>query len=178
VSLNVDDSILVDTPKGRLTFDYLICGTGISNNTATRPELAKLSPFIATWNDVFVSQPDEADPYLGVAPYLGPGFQFLENREGAAPILGRIHNFSYGATLSMGLSAASISGMKYGLPRLIQGVVGDLFREDVDYQYQSLLKYRDLDIKTLDLPEDRSLVPIVDTSARARDRAARKSALS
>ena len=174
VSLD-DNSILVETPKGRMTFDYLICGTGISNNTAVRPELAKLSPYIATWNDIFTPQADEADSYLGVAPYLGPGFQFLERNKGTAPILGRIHNFSYGATLSMGLSAASISGMKYGLPRLIRGVVGDLFREDVDYHYQSLLNYRDLDIKTLDLPEDRSLVPVVDASAHARDREARKS---
>jgi cation diffusion facilitator CzcD-associated flavoprotein CzcO len=168
VSLSDDDSIVVDTPKGRMTFDYLICGTGISNNTAVRPELASLAPFIATWNDVFTPPPEEADSYLGVAPYLGPGFQFLEKVKGAAPILGRIHNFSYGATLSMGLSAASISGMKYGLPRLIHGVVGDLFREDVEYQYQSLLNYRDVDIKTLDLPEDRSLVPVVDASAHAR----------
>ena len=151
-----------------MTFDYLICGTGISNNSATRPELAKLSPFIATWNDVFTPPPDEADPYLGSAPYLGPGFRFTEREKGTAPVLSSIHNFSYGATLSMGLSAASISGMKYGLSRLIQGVVGDLFRDDVDYQFQSLLDYRDLDIKTLDLPEDRSLVPVVDASASAR----------
>jgi FAD-dependent urate hydroxylase len=170
VSLHHDGAILVDTPKGRMTFDYLICGTGISNNTATRPELAKLSPFIAIWNDVFTPPPDEADPYLGAAPYLGPGFQFLEKEKGTAPILGRIHNFSYGASLSMGLSAASISGMKYGLPRLIKGVVGDLFREDVDYQFQSLLDYSDVDIKTLDLPEDRSLVPVVNTSANGRSR--------
>ncbi len=167
VLLNHDDAIVVETPKGRMTFDYLICGTGISNNSATRPELAKLSPFIATWNDVFTPPPDEADPYLGSAPYLGPGFRFTEREKGTAPVLSSIHNFSYGATLSMGLSAASISGMKYGLPRLIQGVIGDLFRDDVDYQFQSLLDYRDLDIKTLDLPQDRSLVSVVNASASA-----------
>ena len=90
VSLNHDDAILVDTPRGRMTFDYLICGTGISNNTVTRPEIAKLSRFIATWNHVFAPQPDHADPYLGAAPYLGPGFQFLGKKKGTAPILSRI----------------------------------------------------------------------------------------
>ena len=72
-----------------------------------------------------------------------PGFQFLEKTPGTAPVLGRIHNFTYGATLSMGLSASSISGMKYGLPRLIQAVVGDLFREDADHHFQNLLAYAD-----------------------------------
>jgi hypothetical protein len=66
----------------------------------------------------------------------------------------------------MGLSAASISGMKYGLPRLIQGVVGDLFREDADYHFQNLSDYSDLEITTLELPEDRALVPVVDRSKR------------
>ena len=64
--------------------------------------------------------------------------------------------------------------MKYGLPRLIQGVVGDLFREDVDYQFQSLLDYRDLDIKTLDLPEVARSFPSSTCLPNARGRAARK----
>ena len=150
------ESIIIDTPKGRMTFDYLICGTGISNDTHSRPELASLAEHIATWNDVFSPSVAESDAYLGSAPYLGSGFQFLEKRKGSAPILSRIHNFTYGATLSMGLSASSISGMKYGLPRLIQGVVGDLFREDVAYQLQSLFDYAEQDITTFDPPRDRS----------------------
>ena len=87
---------------------------------------------------------------------------FFEKLPGTAPYLSRIHNFTYGATLSMGLSASSISGMKYGLPRLIQAVVGDLFREDADHHFQNLLAYADKDITTLELPEDRSRVPDVE----------------
>jgi cation diffusion facilitator CzcD-associated flavoprotein CzcO len=157
-----DGAIAVETPKGRMTFDFLICGTGISNVTKSRPELATLSDHIATWNDVFTPPPGEEDAYQGSAPYLGPGFQFLEKLPGTAPYLSRIHNFTYGATLSMGLSASSISGMKYGLPRLIQAVVGDLFREDADHHFQNLLAYADKDITTLELPEDRSRVPDVE----------------
>ncbi|MGD9769786.1 MAG: NAD(P)-binding domain-containing protein [Pseudolabrys sp.] len=156
------DDVVVETAKGPMRFDFLICGTGISSNPATRPELAALAPSIALWNDVFTPAPGEEDPYLGAAPYLGPGYQFTEKTPGEAPVLARIHNFTYGATLSMGLSASSISGMKFGLPRLIQGVVGDLFREDLAYQVESLHAYRDPDIDTLALPEDRSLVPVVD----------------
>lgn len=167
--VSIDDgAVAVETPKGRITFDFLICGTGISNETKSRPELVALSGHIATWNDVFTPPPGEEDPYQGSAPYLGPAFQFLEKKPGAAPHLSRIHNFTYGATLSMGLSASSISGMKYGLPRLIQGVVGDLFREDASHHFQSLLAYAEEEITTLQLPEDQSLVPIVDMPSRSR----------
>ncbi|ANN61947.1 oxidoreductase (plasmid) [Mesorhizobium loti NZP2037] len=153
------DEIVVDTPKGRMHFDFLIAGTGISHALHLRPELAGIANEIATWNDVFTPPADEADAYLGRAPYLGAGFEFQERRPGAAPYLRRIHNFSYGATLSMGLSAASISGMRYGIPRLVRGVVGDLFREDQDRHFASLLAYSDEEISTLELPDDPSLIP-------------------
>lgn len=160
------DHVVVETPKGDMRFDFLICGTGIAYETKLRPELNAIANYIATWNDVFTPPLGEEDPYLGAAPYLGPGFQFTEKVEGGAPWLSRIHNFTYGATLSMGLSAASISGMKYGMPRLIQGVVGDLFREDAEHHFQNLSDYSDLEITTLELPEDRSLVPVVKRDKR------------
>jgi hypothetical protein len=159
------DAVAVETTKGRMTFDFLICGTGLAYAPQLRPELRDIADHIATWNDVFTPPAGEEDAYLGAAPYLGPGFQFTEKVPGSAPWLNRIHNFTYGATLSMGLSAASISGMKYGMPRLIQGVVGDLFREDVEFHFQSLCDYADPEITTLDLPEDRSLVPVVRRTA-------------
>ena len=83
----------------------------------------------------------EEDAYLGTTPYLGPAFEFTEKTAGAAPYLKNIHNFTYGATPSMGLSAASISGMKYGLPRLVMGVVGDLFRADSAQHFRALAGY-------------------------------------
>jgi cation diffusion facilitator CzcD-associated flavoprotein CzcO len=162
--------IVVETPKEQLRFDFLIAGTGISANVKLRPELAEIADEIAIWHDVFTPPPDEVDPYLGRAPYLGPGFEFVEKRPGAAPYLSRIHNFTYGATLSMGLSASSISGMRYGIPRLIRGVVGDLFREDAEAHFQSLLDYDEKEIVTLDLPDDRALVPVVAHPGRGKSR--------
>ena len=70
----------------------------------------------------------------------------------------------------MALSASSISGMKYGLPRLIQGVVGDLFREDVDYQLRSF-DYAELDITTLELPTIGPWFPQSNILERAEQRA-------
>jgi FAD-dependent urate hydroxylase len=149
-----NDAIEVDTPKGRFTFDFLICGTGIVSDPATRPELARIAPHIARWNDVFKPPTGEEDAYLGTTPYLGPAFEFTEKTAGAAPYLKNIHNFTYGATPSMGLSAASISGMKYGLPRLIMGVVGDLFRADSADHFRALQCYSEPEITSLDPAPD------------------------
>ena len=79
------DVVTVETPKRRMTFDYLICGTGISNDTHQRPELANLAGQIATWNDVFSPPAGEEDAYLGSTPYLGGSFQFLEKKRAAHP---------------------------------------------------------------------------------------------
>jgi cation diffusion facilitator CzcD-associated flavoprotein CzcO len=151
-----NDGIAVETPKGRFAFDFLICGTGILSDPATRPELARISPHIARWNDVFESPAGEEDAYLGTTPYLGPAFEFTEKNVGTAPYLKNIHNFTYGATPSMGLSAASISGMKYGLPRLIMGIVGDLFRADSADHFRALACYSELEITSLDAMPDAS----------------------
>ena len=149
-----NDAIAVETAKGRFIFDFLICGTGIISDPATRPELARIAPHIARWNNVFTPPAGEEDAYLGTTPYLGPAFEFTEKAAGAAPYLRNIHNFTYGATPSMGLSAASISGMKYGLPRLIAGVVGDLFRADAAEHFRALEGYSELEITSLDAPPD------------------------
>lgn len=147
------DEIVVETPQGLMRFDFLIAGTGISANVRMRPELAEFAENIASWNDVFVPPPGEEDAYLGRAPYLGQGFEFTERMPGRTPALNRIHNFTYGATLSMGLSASSISGMRYGVPRLVRAVVSSLFRQDYAQHYAALQAYDDLEIVTLDLPD-------------------------
>ena len=54
-------------------------------------------------------------------PYLGPAFEMTEKVPGSAPYLTRIRNFTYGAIASMGLSGSAISGLKYAVPRLVEG---------------------------------------------------------
>ena len=74
-------------------------------------------------------------------PYLGTAFEFTEREPGTAPFLGRLHNFTFGAMPSLGLTGAAITGMKYGVPRLVNGLVRDLFREDAAEYYRDLLAY-------------------------------------
>jgi hypothetical protein len=51
---------------------------------------------------------------------------------------------------SLGLTAAAIIGMKYGVPRLINGLVRDLFREDATPYYRDLLSFAVPELKTLE----------------------------
>jgi cation diffusion facilitator CzcD-associated flavoprotein CzcO len=146
--------IAIETPVGPLRSDFVICGTGIVSDPGLRPELAALASDIALWSDVFTPPETEADAYLARTPYLGSGFEFTGRTREADAFLKNIHNFTYGATLSMGLSAASISGMKYGIPRLVSAVVGSLFREDSAYHLGELQNYSEELITRADLPDE------------------------
>ena len=144
--------VAVDTPAGPFGFDFVICGTGILSDPKMRPELATFANDIALWSDVFSPPPGEEDAYLA------PGFEFSGKTPETNAFLKNIHNFTYGATLSMGLSAASISGMKYGIPRLVAAVVGALFREDSAYHLSELQGYSEELITRVDLPADKSAI--------------------
>ena len=146
------DEVAVGTPRGEMRFDHLILGTGFRIDLALRPELAALAPDIATWADRFTPPPGEASALVASHPYLGDAFQFTERVPGAAPHLADIHNFTFGATPSMGLSGASISGMKYGVRRLVAGLARDLFRDDAEAQLDSLLAYTTPELTSTEPP--------------------------
>jgi hypothetical protein len=43
--------------------------------------------------------------------------------------------------LSLGFGGASISGMKYSIPRLVSGITGSLFVEDLATHFESLRRF-------------------------------------
>jgi FAD-dependent urate hydroxylase len=146
------EEIVIETPRGALRFDTLIVGTGFTVDLTLRPELDAFSRHIALWRDRFAAPPGEEHPLLGSHPYLGDAFQFLEREPGSAPALRHLYNFTFGATPSMGLSGASISGMRYGVARLVNGVCRDLFREDAGAHLDSLMRYDTPELVSLDPP--------------------------
>lgn len=139
------DAVRIDTPRGRFEADFLIIGTGFDVDLAHRPELAVLTPHIALWSERYTPPDAEANPRLGRYPYLGPTYEFLEKIPGSAPWLRHLRLFTYGTTVSFGPSGSSINAMKFAVPRLVSGIVRDLFREDVATHWDSLRAY--------DLPE-------------------------
>ncbi|WP_434384280.1 FAD/NAD(P)-binding protein [Melittangium boletus] len=137
----VGDAAEVTTPQGTFTFDKLIIGSGTVTDLRLRPELANLVEDIALWKDRYTPPPAEAHEDLGRHPYLGPAFEFQEKQPGQAPWLGSVFNYTFGGFVSLGLGGASISGMKYSLPRLVSGITRQLYVEDKDAHFASLMKF-------------------------------------
>ena len=90
-------------------------------------------------------------------PYLGDGFQFLEKLPGSAPWLKNVHLFTFGATMSFGPSGSSINAMKFAVPRLVNALTCDLFLEDIEQHFDSMISYN---LNEFALPdEDIELAP-------------------
>jgi cation diffusion facilitator CzcD-associated flavoprotein CzcO len=137
-----DGTIVIDTEGGdRHEVDFVVVGTGFVTDLASRPELAAVERHIARWADRY--QPPEAERHADLArhPYLGPAFELTERKPGEAPYLRHLYNFTFGGLLSLGFGGASISGMKYAVPRLVGGVTGSLFLEDREAHLESLRRF-------------------------------------
>ncbi|MFT8897870.1 MAG: NAD(P)/FAD-dependent oxidoreductase [Acetobacter sp.] len=148
------DDIVVTTPKGEMRFDFLIIGTGFTIDMALRPELAGIAGHVALWKERFTAPEDEPSAVLGDYPYLGKKFQFLpkDEKDPIAPMLSAIHNFTFSATPSMGLSGASVSAMRFGVEKLSFAIGRDLFVEDGDQHLKSLLAYQVDELVSLEPP--------------------------
>lgn len=133
--------ILIHTSSGSYAADFVIAGTGFVTDLRARPELALLEPQIARWADRFAPPPDDSHEDLLRHPYLGRHFELTERSPGAAPELKYLYNYTFGCLLSLGFGGASISGMKYSIPRLVSGITGSLFEEDQSQHYRSLCAY-------------------------------------
>jgi hypothetical protein len=132
------ETVVVETATGqRFTFDYLIAATGMVVDLALRPELALIAAHVALWSDRYTPPEDLKDARLEKFPYLGRYCDFQEKVPGAAPWLSRIFTITRGSTMSMGPSAASNSNLKYTAPRIIAGVVRQLFLDGAPAFYQA-----------------------------------------
>ncbi|SHI82512.1 hypothetical protein SAMN02745194_01176 [Roseomonas rosea] len=143
--------VVVTTPRGEHRADHVIIGTGTSFDLALRPELAPFADRILLWRDAFTPPPGQESPQLGACPYLRDDFSLREKLPGAAPFLAHIHMINYGSTASMGLSGATISGMKYGTLRLVDGLCRRFWLEDAQHHLNSLLTYAEHEL-TSDIP--------------------------
>jgi FAD-dependent urate hydroxylase len=141
---------VVESDAGSFTFDFIIFATGFSTDLSARRELAPIVHHIALWRDRFAPPAGEESDLLARHPYLGPAFEFTERTLGTAPFLSRLHDFTLGAMPSAGLTGAAIPGMRYGVPRLVNGIARDLFREDAAELYQDLLAYDVPELETLE----------------------------
>jgi cation diffusion facilitator CzcD-associated flavoprotein CzcO len=140
-----DDAIVIESPAGRASYDFLIVGTGFSVDLKARPELARFAGEIALWQDRFTPPKGEENALLAGYPYLTGAFQFTEKRPGAAPFLSRLTCHSYGAMLSLG-ATAGISQLKFSTERIAFGITRSLFRDDAAALVAGLDAYDEVEL--------------------------------
>lgn len=136
----VGDRVHVTTPQGDQAFDFVILSTGLVSDPGLRPELALVADRIARWSDRFTPS-DGANALIDAHPYLGPGFELLARDDADAASLHGLFAFNYSALISLGLSAAALSGLRTALPRLVKGVTDQLFLDDEEILIADLLAY-------------------------------------
>lgn len=135
------EGAVVETPQGRRTFDFLVLSTGLVTDPELRPELALVKDDIARWRDRYAPPAELARPVVDDHPYLGPGFEFQAKTEAGRERLHGLFAFNYSGLISLGLSASALSGLKYAIPRLVEGVANQLFRDDRESLIQAYLDY-------------------------------------
>jgi cation diffusion facilitator CzcD-associated flavoprotein CzcO len=138
--------VRVETPTETHEFDHVILATGPAMDPGRRPELAPFADQILRWADRYTPPPEQAHPEMGKYAYLGPGFELQPRHADAAAWLRHIHYFAFGASLSMGYSGASITGLRYGADRIVAGVTRGLWLDDVEAHYHALATFDEIEL--------------------------------
>tara|TARA_R110002110_G_scaffold85816_3_gene223655 strand:+ start:32389 stop:33849 length:1461 start_codon:yes stop_codon:yes gene_type:complete len=141
------DEVVIETAAGdTLHADFVIAATGFANDFSLRIETSGIADQIALWRDCYTPPEGEDWAPMGTYPYLGKSFEFMEKTPGAAPWLHHIHCFSLGTKPSLGLSAASATAMRYGVPRLVQALTRCLFLDDAAHHANAMLTHDEEDL--------------------------------
>ena len=133
-----DGGVELQTPRGAIAADFVICGTGIDMNFAGRGELRHFAGNIASWADRYRPPENERNQRLGRFPYLADDYAFTERVPGETPWISDIHLFAIASTMSFGPSGSSINAMTTAVPKLVHGLTRGLFRADIERHWASL----------------------------------------
>ncbi|WP_400244322.1 NAD(P)-binding domain-containing protein [Niallia sp. JL1B1071] len=135
------DKAEITTPKGTYLFDFLFISTGLITDSKLRPELRLVEKYITRWKDRYDAPEEIASPTLDAHPYLSLGFSFISRDEEGEASLHGIYSFNYAALISCGLSASALSGMRYGIPRIVSAVTNELFLDDKETNLKDFFEY-------------------------------------
>ncbi|HWU63635.1 MAG TPA: NAD(P)/FAD-dependent oxidoreductase [Ensifer sp.] len=138
-----DGRIVIESDNGTVMADHLLLGTGYKIDFTIRPELKAIAPHVAFWGDRFDPPEGEASMEISAHPYLGRGFELTAKDPQTHGWLSRIHLFNCSAIASLGPISNGVTGMKYGLPRIVDAVAGGLFQETAHDFLRDLAAYRE-----------------------------------
>jgi FAD-dependent urate hydroxylase len=135
------DKVELQTPRGVIVSDFVICGTGTEIDFGQRRELRNCAGNIATWTDRYRPPDDERNDRLGRYPYLTDDYALAERVPGQTPWISNIHLFAFASTMSFGPSGSSINAMTTAVPKLVHGITRGLFCADIEGHWASFQAY-------------------------------------
>jgi hypothetical protein len=135
------ERVIVTTPQGKFSFDFLLISTGLLTDPALRPELRLVENDIVRWGDCYYAPDDISNQVLDAHPYLSPGFAFTGRDEKGKQRLHGLFAFNYSALISCGISASALSGMRFGVPKLVSAVADQLFLDDRNEILENFFAY-------------------------------------
>lgn len=138
--------VWIKTPNEVVRTDFVILATGFMFDLGQSPAIGSFVDQIALWKDKFVPPAGVASEKYRNSPYLGRNYQFIEKTPGAAPYLKHIFCYNQSSTLSMG-PTGRVSGLKYGVKRLMSGICGSFVREDYEHHLQTVKEFDGTELK-------------------------------
>ena len=137
------DGVVVTTPQGTFSFDFLIISTGLVTDPALRPELKIVEKHIARWSDHYKAPLAIANPLIDMHPYLSQGFALQSrDQEGKTQLYG-LFAYNYSALISCGILASALSGMRFGIPKLVSAVADQLFLDKAEEILDDYFHYQE-----------------------------------
>lgn len=128
---------ILETTQGSFEVDYIMAATGYRVDVSKQKELSAIAPYIQLWEKKVPSELLKQFPKMGLFPYLGAHFEFLEAAPGTAPHLKHIYCFNHGAFLSQGIGG-DIPLISIAASRLAQGIAADFFLENSAWYFEQM----------------------------------------
>ncbi|MFC4321773.1 flavin-containing monooxygenase [Litchfieldia salsa] len=141
------EGAILTTPQGTFTFDFLIISTGLLTDPSLRPELKLVEDQISRWRDHYQAPDHLSNPVLDAHPYLSPGFAFI-NRNKVSLSDNKLHGlfaFNYSALITCGIAASALSGMKFGIPKLVSAIADQLLLDDREKILNNFFEYNEVE---------------------------------
>lgn len=120
--------IRIETVKGSYVADFVIFATGATVDLGRRPELTAHRSEITLWRDRFEPAAEKRCEATLDFPYLSSGFAIIPRHADNAAYLKNVHLFNRSATASLGVGAATVTGLGFASDRLASALTSDLYR--------------------------------------------------
>lgn len=135
------NTVVLQLPKEKRQYDFLIFATGFDVNGHQQSELSQIIDQISLWKDHLPPQLIFEHTKMGEFPYLGPSFEFTPKEQGGGLFLKDLYCFNYAALLSHGLVNSDMRGISVGATRLAQGIAADFFIQECEWYLEQMKRF-------------------------------------